>query len=43
MSFGLDPRLAADSHIVGDFELCRVLLMKDSRYPWRFSSRAARG
>jgi diadenosine tetraphosphate (Ap4A) HIT family hydrolase len=34
MSFGLDPRLAADTLPVGDFELCRVLLMKDSRYPW---------
>ena len=34
MSFGLDPRLAADTYAVGDFELCRVLLMNDSRYPW---------
>jgi diadenosine tetraphosphate (Ap4A) HIT family hydrolase len=34
MSFGLDPRLAADTLPVGDFELCRVLLMNDSRYPW---------
>jgi diadenosine tetraphosphate (Ap4A) HIT family hydrolase len=34
MTFGLAPRLAADTHEVGDFELCRVLLMNDSRYPW---------
>ncbi len=34
MTFGLDPRLAADTHEVGDFALCRVLLMNDSRYPW---------
>lgn len=34
MSFGLDPRLAADTFFVGDFALCRVLLMNDSRYPW---------
>jgi diadenosine tetraphosphate (Ap4A) HIT family hydrolase len=34
MTFGLDPRLAAETLPVIDFELCRVLLMKDSRYPW---------
>ena len=34
MTFGLDPRLAADTLAVGDFALCRVLLMNDSRYPW---------
>ena len=34
MTFGLDPRLAADTHEVGDFALCRVLLVNDSRYPW---------
>jgi diadenosine tetraphosphate (Ap4A) HIT family hydrolase len=34
MTFGLDPRLAADTHEIGDFALCRVLLMNDSRYPW---------
>jgi diadenosine tetraphosphate (Ap4A) HIT family hydrolase len=34
MTFGLDPRLAADTLPVGDLALCRVLLMKDSRYPW---------
>ncbi|MDI9847979.1 HIT domain-containing protein [Rhodoblastus sp. 17X3] len=34
MKFALDPRLAADSFLVGELELCRVLLMNDSRFPW---------
>ena len=34
MSFVLDPRLAADTSVVGDLTLCRVLLMNDARYPW---------
>lgn len=34
VSFSLHPRLAADTQGVGDFALCRVLLMNDSRYPW---------
>ena len=33
-SFELDPRLAGDTVIVGDLPLCRVLLMRDSRYAW---------
>lgn len=32
--FALHPRLTADTHLVGDWDLCRVLLMNDSRYPW---------
>lgn len=32
--FELDPRLAADTTVLGDFVLSRVLLMNDSRYPW---------
>lgn len=32
--FSLHPRLAADSHLLGDLSLCRVLLMNDSQYPW---------
>lgn len=32
--FELDPRLANDCCVVGDLPLCRVLLMKDARYPW---------
>ena len=32
--FILDSRLAADTHLVGDLSLSRVLLMNDSRYPW---------
>jgi diadenosine tetraphosphate (Ap4A) HIT family hydrolase len=32
--FALDPRLAAATRPVGDLELCSVLLMDDSRFPW---------
>jgi diadenosine tetraphosphate (Ap4A) HIT family hydrolase len=34
MTFALHPRLAADTFTVGDFPLCRLLLMNDARYPW---------
>ena len=34
MTFKLDSRLAADTIPLGEFSLCRVLLMKDSRFPW---------
>jgi diadenosine tetraphosphate (Ap4A) HIT family hydrolase len=34
MTFPLDPRLAADTFLLGDLALCRVLLMNDSRFPW---------
>ncbi|MCB1735293.1 MAG: HIT domain-containing protein [Gammaproteobacteria bacterium] len=34
MSFHLHPRLAVDTSLIGDLELCRVLLMNDARYPW---------
>lgn len=33
-SFALHPRLAADTHAMGDMPLCRVLLMNDARFPW---------
>jgi diadenosine tetraphosphate (Ap4A) HIT family hydrolase len=33
-AFALDPRLAGDTHRLGRFPLCLVLLMNDSRYPW---------
>ena len=33
-AFALDPRLAAESHVVGDLELARLLLMDDARFPW---------
>ncbi|USE39772.1 HIT domain-containing protein [Endozoicomonas sp. SCSIO W0465] len=33
-SFELDPRLAGDCVVVGDFPVCRLLLMNDSQYPW---------
>lgn len=32
--FALDERLAADTGVVGDLPLCRVLLMRDANYPW---------
>jgi diadenosine tetraphosphate (Ap4A) HIT family hydrolase len=32
--FILDPRLAADTTHLGDWQLCSVLLAKDSRFPW---------
>lgn len=32
--FVLDERLKNDTCWLGDFPLCRVLLMNDSRYPW---------
>ncbi|MGN6518365.1 MAG: HIT domain-containing protein [Dokdonella sp.] len=34
MSFRLDPRLAADTHAIGDGALSRLLLMDDARFPW---------
>lgn len=32
--FEMDERLLKDTIALGDFTLCRVLLMNDSRYPW---------
>lgn len=32
--FILHPRLAEDCITLGRFELCRLLLMNDSHYPW---------
>ncbi len=32
--FVLDERLATDCFVVADLDLCRMLLMNDSRYPW---------
>ncbi len=32
--FELDYRLQSDCAWVGDFMLCRVMLMKDANYPW---------
>ncbi len=34
IEFVLHERLAADCIVVGDWPLCRVLLMNDSNYPW---------
>jgi diadenosine tetraphosphate (Ap4A) HIT family hydrolase len=33
-AFRLHPQLEADSQLVGDLPLSRVLLLDDSRYPW---------
>jgi len=30
----LDPRLLNDCEVIGKFELCNVLLMRDANYPW---------
>ena len=32
--FELDPRLAHDTVSVVDWQLCRVLLLDDARFPW---------
>lgn len=32
--FEMDKQLLSDTVALGDFSLCRVLLMNDSRYPW---------
>lgn len=32
--FTLHERLAADTTVLGDFALSRLLLMNDNRYPW---------
>lgn len=32
--FELDPRLANDTLVLGDFALSRCLLMNDAHYPW---------
>jgi diadenosine tetraphosphate (Ap4A) HIT family hydrolase len=32
--FTLHARLAADTVALGDFPLCRLLLMNDAHYPW---------
>lgn len=34
MSFSLHPQLVADTYILGDLELCTLLLMNDRQYPW---------
>ena len=34
MAFALHEKLAADCQVLGDMTLCRVLLMRDHRFPW---------
>ena len=34
MNFELHAQLAADTVVVGDLPLCRLLLMNDQQYPW---------
>ncbi|EGW20441.1 HIT domain-containing protein [Methylobacter tundripaludum] len=34
MTFQLHPRLEQDCIAIGRFELCRLLMMNDSQYPW---------
>lgn len=32
--FNLDSRLQQDCIVIGDFPLCRLLLMNDAQFPW---------
>ena len=32
--FVLDPRLEAETSVIGELSLCKVLLMDDARFPW---------
>ncbi|MEY3038836.1 MAG: hypothetical protein RL143_1403 [Pseudomonadota bacterium] len=34
LEFSLAPQLQADTHKLGDFPLCTLLLMNDVHYPW---------
>ncbi|MCY3811333.1 MAG: HIT family protein [Gammaproteobacteria bacterium] len=34
MTFALHEKLAADCEVLGDMTLCRILLMRDHRFPW---------
>ena len=34
MTFQLHPRLEQDCIAIGRFELCQLLMMNDSQYPW---------
>lgn len=34
MKFQLHAQLEADTFVVGDLPLCRLLLMNDARFPW---------
>ena len=34
MSFQLHPQLQKESIVLGKFELCRLILMNDSQFPW---------
>lgn len=34
MTFALHEKLAADCEVLGDMALCRILLMRDHRFPW---------
>lgn len=34
LEFELHPQLAQDCVVLGDFPLCRLLLMNDANYPW---------
>ena len=34
MTFALHPQLEADTLLIGDLPLCRVLLMNNANFPW---------
>ena len=33
-NFVLDPRLETETSVLGELDLCKVLLMDDARFPW---------
>jgi diadenosine tetraphosphate (Ap4A) HIT family hydrolase len=34
MTFALHPQLQRDTFVLGDYPLCRLLMMNDAQYPW---------
>lgn len=34
MTYSLHPRLNEDCTVIGQFELCQLLMMNDAHYPW---------
>ncbi len=34
MTFPIDERLVADTHVIGELPLSQLLLMDDARFPW---------
>lgn len=34
MAFSLDPKLQADTYLIGRLSLCQILLMNNANFPW---------